>query len=46
VFGNRDKRWRLGVGVRYGGYTAAIGREDGAAGIGGSYQFLLTRVIR
>jgi hypothetical protein len=46
VFGNRDKRWRLGVGVRYAGYTAAIGREDGAAGIGGSYQFLLTRVIK
>ena len=46
VFGNRDKRWRLGVGVRYAGYTAAIGREDGAAGIGGSYQFLLTRVIQ
>ena len=46
VFGNRDHRWRLGVGVRYAGYTAAIGREDGAAGVGGSYQFLLTRVIR
>jgi hypothetical protein len=46
VFGNHDHRWRLGVGVRYAGYTAAIGREDGAAGVGGSYQFLLTRVIR
>jgi hypothetical protein len=45
VFGNRDNRWRLGVGVRYAGYTAAIARENGAAGIGGSYQFLLTRVI-
>ena len=46
VFGNRDRRWRLGVGVRYAGYTAAIGRENGAVGVGGSYQFLLTRVIR
>lgn len=46
VFGNHDRRWRLGVGVRYAGYTAAIGREEGAAGVGGSYQFLLTRVIR
>jgi hypothetical protein len=45
AFGNSDHRWRLGVGVRYAGYTAAIGREDGAAGVGGSYQFLLTRVI-
>jgi len=46
VFGNHDRRWRLGVGVRYAGYTAAIGRENGAAGLGGSYQFLLTRVIQ
>jgi hypothetical protein len=45
AFGNSDHRWRLGIGVRYAGYTAAIGREDGAAGVGGSYQFLLTRVI-
>ncbi len=46
AFGNRDRRWRLGLGLRYGGYTAAFGREDGAAGIGASTQFLLTRVIR
>jgi hypothetical protein len=46
AFGNHDRRWRLGLGVRYAGYTAAIGRENGAAGVGGSYQFLLTRVIR
>jgi hypothetical protein len=46
VFGNHDRRWRLGVGFRYAGYTAAIGREDGAAGIGGSTQFLITRAIR
>jgi hypothetical protein len=46
AFGNRDHRWRLGLGFRYGGYTAAFGREDGAAGVGASTQFLLTRVIR
>jgi len=45
-FGNHDRRLRLGVGVRHAGYTVAIGREDGAAGVGASYQFLLTRVIR
>jgi hypothetical protein len=45
-FGNHDRRWRLGVGVRYAGYTAAIGREAGAAGVGGSYQFLLTRAVK
>lgn len=46
AFGNRDHRWRLGLGFHYGGYTAAFGREDGAAGVGASTQFLLTRVIR
>ena len=27
-------------------YTVAIGREDGAAGLGASYQFLLTRAVK
>ena len=45
-FGNSSKRWRLGLGVRHAGYTVAIGREDGGAGFGGSYQFLLTRAIK
>jgi hypothetical protein len=46
AYGNRDHRWRLGLGFHYGGYTAAFGREDGAAGVGASTQFLLTRMIR
>jgi len=46
AFGSSDRRWRLGLGVRYAGYTAAVGRENGGAGIGGSYQFLFTRVIQ
>lgn len=46
AFGNTARRVRLGAGLRYAGYAVAIGREDGAAGIGASYQFLFTRVIR
>ena len=45
AFGNASNRWRLGCGVHYASYTVAIGREDGAAGLGGSYQFLFKRVI-
>lgn len=46
AFGNVARRVRLGAGLRYAGYAVAIGREDGAAGLGASYQFLFTRVIR
>ena len=45
-FGNSSRRWRLGLGLHHAGYTVAIGREDGGAGFGGSYQFLLTRAIK
>lgn len=45
-FGNSSQRWRLGLGLHHAGYTVAIGREDGGAGFGGSYQFLLTRAIK
>jgi hypothetical protein len=45
-FGNSNRRWRLGFGLRRAGYTVAIGREDGSAGLGASYQFLLTRSIK
>jgi hypothetical protein len=45
AFGNSDLRWRLGCGLHYAGYTVAIGREDGGAGLGASYQILLKRVI-
>jgi hypothetical protein len=45
-FGNSTNRWRLGFGLRRAGYTVAIGREDGAAGLGASYQFLLTRAVK
>jgi hypothetical protein len=45
MFGHTNRRLRLGFGVRYAGYTVAIGRDDGAAGFPASYQFLLTRVF-
>jgi hypothetical protein len=45
-FGSSGSRWRLGFALHRAGYTAAIGREDGAAGFGASYQFLLTRAFK
>jgi hypothetical protein len=45
AFGSRDRRFRLAIGLRYASYVIAVGREDGDAGIGASYQFLLTRTI-
>jgi len=45
-FGNTSNRWRLGFGLRRAGYTVAIGRESGGAGLGASYQFLLTRAVK
>jgi hypothetical protein len=46
AYGSTARRLRLGLGLRYASYTVAFGREDGAAGFGGSYQFLLSRTIR
>jgi hypothetical protein len=46
AFGNSNHRWRLGSGLRYSAYTLAFAREQGAAGLGASYQFLLKRTIQ
>jgi hypothetical protein len=46
AFGNSNHRWRLGSGLRYAAYTLAFAREQGAAGLGASYQFLLKRTIQ
>jgi hypothetical protein len=46
MFGTTNRRLRLGVGLRYGGYDIALGREDGAAGFGANYQFVLTRTVK
>ena len=45
AFGDQDRRLRLGLGLRYTSYVVAIGREEGAAGFGANYQFLVTRTI-
>ncbi len=46
AFGSVNQRVRLGIGLHRAGYTVAIGREDGAAGIGASYQFVLVRAVK
>jgi hypothetical protein len=46
VFGNVNRRLRIGLGLHYAKYGVAIAREDGAAGIGASNQFLLTSAFR
>jgi len=45
AYGFTTTRLRLGVGLHYSRYTVAIAREDGTAGLGASYQFLLATVI-
>jgi hypothetical protein len=45
AYGNTDLRWRMGAGLHYAGYTVAIGREDGAASLGATYQVLFKRVV-
>lgn len=42
AFGTTTTRLRLGVGLRYARYLVGVAREDGTAGLGASYQFLLT----
>ncbi|MEP6493596.1 MAG: hypothetical protein ABJF01_13005 [bacterium] len=46
LFGNMSRRTRLGFGLRFAGYMVGVGREDGAAGISASYQFLVKRTFR
>jgi hypothetical protein len=46
AYGSSDLRWRFAAGLHYAGYTVAIGREDGAAGLGASYQILFKRVVQ
>jgi hypothetical protein len=44
-FGSSTTRLRLGVGLRYAHYLVGVAREDGTAGLGATYQFLLTTVF-
>jgi hypothetical protein len=45
-FGNTTTRTRLGLGVRSARYLVGVAREDGTAGLGATYQFLLTTVYK
>ena len=45
-FGSTTTRLRLGLGLRYARYLIGVAREEGTAGLGSSYQFLLTTVFR
>jgi hypothetical protein len=49
AFGFTTNRLRLGLGLRYARYLVGVSREDGdgsSAGLGSTYQFLLTTVFR
>lgn len=45
AFGDRARRLRLGIGLRYSTYVVAFAREEGSAGLGANYQFLVTRTF-
>ena len=44
-FGFPTTRLRVGMGLRYQTYVVGIAREDGTAGLGATYQFLLSTII-
>ena len=46
TFGSTTTRMRLGLGLRYARYLVGVAREEGTAGLGSSYQFMLTTVFR
>jgi hypothetical protein len=45
-YGSTTTRLRLGLGLRYARYLVGVAREEGTAGLGSTYQFLLTTVFR
>jgi hypothetical protein len=46
AYGSTTTRPRFGLGLRYARYLVGVAREEGTAGLGSSYQFLLTTVFR
>jgi hypothetical protein len=46
AFGSSATRLRLGLGLRYARYLVGVSREEGTAGLGSTYQFMLTTVFR
>lgn len=46
AYGSSTTRLRLGLGLRYARYLVGVAREEGTAGLGSTYQFLLTTRFR
>lgn len=46
AYGYRTTRLRLGLGLHVARYSVGIAREESGAGLGASYQFLLTKATR
>ncbi len=46
AFNHSNAHVRLGIGLHYARYTVGVGREDSGAGLGSTYQFMLTSVFQ
>ncbi len=46
AFGSSEWRPRFGIGVRFGGYSASVARQQNGAGLDPIYQFTLSTTIR
>jgi hypothetical protein len=46
IFGSTNTRFRLGLGIHYAGYIVGVAREENSAGLGPSYQFSLSTLLR
>jgi hypothetical protein len=46
AFGQTNSHVRLGVGLHYSRYIVGVGREDNGAGMGSTYQFMLSSIFQ
>jgi hypothetical protein len=46
AFQHKNSHARLGVGLHYARYIVGVGREDNGAGMGATYQFMLSSIFR
>lgn len=46
AFGQQNSHVRLGVGLHYSRYIVGVGREDNGAGMGSTYQFMLSSIFQ
>jgi hypothetical protein len=46
AYGATNVRLRLGFGVHYGSYVVGLAREEAPSGLGASYQFVLSTIVR